>query len=154
MLRSQDGIDPLKSLTTLRCISANVIHCITCNLCKKIYIGETGRRLVDRFREHQRDVEKNDTDLWKPVGRHFNLPNYSHHNMTVCGLSLNGGNTERRKNLEEKFIFQLGSLYLHGINECLSFVNSCYHISTNGKAPPYPQKPTTPTILQFALTKG
>ena len=103
------------------CISANVIYCITCTLCKKIYIGETGRRLADRFREHLRDVEKNDTDASKPVGRHFNLPNHSHHNMTICGLSLHHGNTESRKNLEQKFIFQLGTLYPHGINERLSF---------------------------------
>ena len=102
-------------------ISANVIYCITCTLCKKIYIGETGRRLADRFREHLRDVEKNDTDASKPVARHFNLPNHSHHNMTICGLSLHHGNTESRKNLEQKFIFQLGTLYPHGINERLSF---------------------------------
>ena len=44
------------------CIFANVIYCITCTLCKKTYIGETGRRLADRFREHLRDVGKNDTD--------------------------------------------------------------------------------------------
>ena len=42
--------------------SANVIYCITCTLCKKIYIGETVRRLGDRFREHLRDVERNDKD--------------------------------------------------------------------------------------------
>ena len=35
------------------CIATNVIYCITCMLCKKIYIGETGRRLADRFREHR-----------------------------------------------------------------------------------------------------
>ena len=34
------------------CTSANVIYCITCTLCNKLYIGETGRRLGDRFREH------------------------------------------------------------------------------------------------------
>ena len=37
------------------CTSANVIYCIICTLCKKLYIGETGRRLGDRFREHLRD---------------------------------------------------------------------------------------------------
>ena len=42
------------------CTSANVIYCITCTYCKKIYIGETGRRPGDRFREHLRDVERND----------------------------------------------------------------------------------------------
>ena len=44
------------------CTSANVIYCITCTLCKKLYIGETGRRLGDRFREHLRDVEKDDKE--------------------------------------------------------------------------------------------
>ena len=55
------------------CTSANVICCTTCTYCKKIYIGETGRRLCDRFREHLRDVERNDKDASKPVARHFNL---------------------------------------------------------------------------------
>ena len=70
------------------CTSANVIYCITCTYCKKIYIGETGRRLGDRFREHLRDVERNDKDTSKPVARHFNLPNHSKQHMAICGLSL------------------------------------------------------------------
>ena len=41
--------------------------------------------------------------------------------MTIFGLSLHHGNTESRQNLEQEFIFQLGTLYLHGINERLSF---------------------------------
>ena len=105
------------------CISTNVIYCTTCTLCKKIYIGETGRRLADRFREHLRDAEQNNTDASKPVTCHndFNLPNHSHHNMPICGLSLHQGNTESRKTLEQKLIFQLGTLSPHGINERFSF---------------------------------
>ena len=30
--------------------TANVIYCITCTLCHKLNIGETGRRPGDRFR--------------------------------------------------------------------------------------------------------
>ena len=97
------------------------IYCITCTLCKAIYIGETGRRLANRFREHIRDVEVNNTDASKPVARHFNLRNHSHHNMTICRLSLHHRNTESRKSLEQKFIFQLVTLPPHGINERLSF---------------------------------
>ena len=41
------------------CTSANVIFCITCTYYNKLYIGETERRLGDRFREHLRDVERN-----------------------------------------------------------------------------------------------
>ena len=66
---------------------------------QKIYIGETGRRLGDRLREHLRDVEINDKDASKPVARHFNLPNHSQKHMTVRGLSLHLGNTESRKNI-------------------------------------------------------
>jgi len=38
---------------------------------KDIRIGETGRRLGDRFREQLRDVERNDKDASKPVAGHF-----------------------------------------------------------------------------------
>ena len=110
-----------KKLPTFLSRDKNVIYCITCTLCNKLYIGETGRRLGDRFREHLRDVEKNDKDASKPVARHFNLPNHSKKHMAVCGLSLHLGTTESRKNLEQKFIFQIGTLNPHGINERFSF---------------------------------
>ena len=101
--------------------SANVIYCITCTYCNKLYIGETGRRLGDRFREHLRDVERNDKDASKLVAGHFNLPNHSKQQMADCGLSLHLGSSESRKTLEQKFIFQIGTLNPHGINEPFSF---------------------------------
>ena len=115
---------PKRSITItdhFTCTSANVIYCITCTFCKKLYIGETGRRLGDRFREHLRDVEKDENNAFKPIARHFNLPNHSKQHMAVCGLSLHQGSTESRKTLEQKFIFQIGSLNPHGINERFSF---------------------------------
>ena len=57
----------------------------------------------------------------KPVARHFNLPNHSKQHMAVCGLSLHLGSLESRKTLEQKFIFQIGTLNPHGINERFSF---------------------------------
>ena len=102
------------------CTSANVIYCITCTYCKKIYIGETGRRLSDRFREHLRDLERNDKDASKPVARHFNLPNHSKQLMPICRLSLHWSSSESRT-LEKKFIFQIGALNPIGINERFSF---------------------------------
>ena len=87
----------------------------------ELYIGETGQRLGDRFREHLRDVEKNDWDASKPVPRHFNLDNHSKEHMAICGLSLHQGATESRKNLEQRFTFQIGTLNPHGINERFSF---------------------------------
>ena len=80
--------------------SANAIYCITCTLCKKLYIGETGRPLGDRFRKHFRDVEKDHKNASKAVARHFNLPNHSKQRMSGCGLSLHQGSRESRKTLE------------------------------------------------------
>ena len=97
------------------CTSANVIYSITCTFCKKLYIGETGRRLGDRFREHLRDVEKDDK-------------NHSMQHMAVCGLSLHQGNTESRKTLEQKFIFEIGTLNPHGIKERFSFNYFQFHL--------------------------
>ena len=121
LARYRDPKRSVKITDRFTCTSANVIYCITCTLCNKLYIGETGRRLGDRFREHLRDVEKNDKDASKPVARHFNLPNHSKKHMAICGLSLHLGTTESRKNLEQKFIFQIGTLNPHGINERFSF---------------------------------
>ena len=119
------GTKAIKITDHFTCTSTNVIYlviyCITCTLCKKLYIGETGRRLGDRFREHLRDVEKDDKNASKPVARYFNLPNHSKQHMVVCGLSLHQGSTESRKTLEQKFIFQIGTLNPYGINEHFSF---------------------------------
>ena len=93
---------------------------MTCTLYKKKYIGETERRLGDCFCEHLRDVERNDKDASKPVAQHFNLPNHSSQHMMICGLSLYQGNMESSKNLEQTFIFHIGTLLPHGINERFS----------------------------------
>ena len=76
-----------------------------------------------RNREKIWDLEKKTQMRPKPLARDFILPNYSHHT-TICGLSLHQGNAESRKSLArlvQEFIFQLGTLSPHGINERLSF---------------------------------
>ena len=60
-------------------------------------------------------------DASKPIARHFNLPNHSKQRVAVCGLSLHLGSSESRKTLEQKFIFQIGTLNPHGINSRFSF---------------------------------
>ena len=85
-------------------VSESVIYCITCTLCKKIYIGETGRRLADRFREHLRDVEKMPQNQLHAISIFLITPT----TMTICGLSLHHGNTESRKNLKKKNYFSTG----------------------------------------------
>ena len=107
--------EPMRSIKItdhFTCTAANVIFCITCTLCKKLYIGETGRRLGDRFLEYLRDVEKDDQNAANPVARYSNLPNHFEQHMAVCGLSLHQGSTESRKTVEQKFIFQICTLLI------------------------------------------
>ena len=103
------------------CTTSNIIYCITCTLCNKLYIGESDRKLGDRFREHLLDVKNKGSDLFKPVARHFNLPGHSHKHMEICGINLHFGNNETRKRKEQRLIFRLGTLALNGIKERFSF---------------------------------
>ena len=75
------------------------------------------RRLGDRLREHLRDIQRNDKDASKPVAKYFTLPTYSMQHMVVPGLSLNLGTSESRKTLEQKFIFQIGTLIYINIHK-------------------------------------
>ena len=45
-------------LELFTCICSNIIYCISCIKCCKLYIGETGWRLSDRFAEHLRSVKE------------------------------------------------------------------------------------------------
>ena len=70
-----------------------------------LYIGETGRRLGDRFREHLSDVEKDNKNESKPVAKHVTLISsiILSNILAVCGFSLHQGSTESRKTLEQFF---------------------------------------------------
>ena len=94
----------------------------------------------------------------QPGSYNFNLANYSHHNIGICGLPLHHRNTESRQNLEQKSIFQQGTLSPTGsMNASHStdlFPNSCDHTSTNGKVPLQSHiNLQHSTITLFALTK-
>ena len=114
----------------------------------KTCIGEAGRRLADRFRDHLRDVERNNTNASKPVAGHFNLPYHSHHNMTICGSSLHNRNTENRKNLEEKkssfnwaHSLHMGSMSApHSTYLFSKFMSSYFHQWQTSSTLPYKPK--------------
>ena len=88
-LNSATSISGPKSNFIIRhnftCTSSNIIYCISCSKCCKLYIGETGRCLSDRFAEHLCSARNNDVD--KPVARHFNATNHSISDIKVCPIS-------------------------------------------------------------------
>ena len=107
-----------KCSTTIRehfnCKSENIVYCISCRWCPRLYIGETERSLRERFGEHQRSVEKNTPGF--PVAEHFNSPGHTLSDIHFRGLRMCSGSGARRKQFEKENIFKLGSMAPQGLN--------------------------------------
>ena len=65
-----------------------MIYMVQCNRCKLQYIGETKRRLKDRFNEHRRTVDKtNIISKSTTVSEHFlSHSNHPHTDMQLIPL--------------------------------------------------------------------
>ena len=57
------------------CKSSNLIYCITCKHCSTQYVGQTKRRLMDRFQGHLYNITSR--NVKNTIGHHFNQ----------CGIS-------------------------------------------------------------------
>ena len=96
------------------CVTDNVVYCLTCTKCPSaVYIGETRRRLVDRFREHRRDVINGRNDL--PAPAHFNQENHTLEDLKVAVLKAGLANQEYRKKQEMRLIFKYGTVSPSGL---------------------------------------
>ncbi|KAL9967279.1 hypothetical protein ACROYT_G025472 [Oculina patagonica] len=101
------------------CTTTHAVYMIQCRACAKCYIGETGRRLADRFREHLRSIAiQSDA----PVAEHFNLPGHTTNDMLVSVLRAGLTDTMERKRFEAKLIFRHQTLRPRGLNVDLSFI--------------------------------
>ena len=96
------------------CQSENVVYCITCRRCTSMYIGETGRRLRERFGEHLRSIRNRSPGL--PVAEHFSSANHTIDDIRVCGVKQCSGSNTSRKRREMQLIFELGTLKPGGLN--------------------------------------
>ena len=98
-----------------------MVYCLTFAKCPStVYVGETGRRLADRFREHCRYVINGRNDL--PVPAHFNQENHTHEDLKVAVLRAGLANQEYQKKQEMRFIFKYGTVSPSGLNRDFSFV--------------------------------
>ena len=121
---SQTILQSPKRLYTIRdhftCLSVNVVYSIICRRCGCLYIGETGRRLRERFGEHLRSIRNNSPGF--PVAEHFNSASHSLNDIMICGLKRCSGDNTRRKKQEMRLIFELGTLKPNGLNINFSFI--------------------------------
>ena len=95
------------------CTSCNVVYAIVCLKCSSIYVGETRRKLSERFREHLSDVRRGSNT--SDVAIHFNSNNHDMDDISVlCVATI--VDTQRRRLHEAKLINRLGTLYPMGMN--------------------------------------
>jgi len=90
------------------CTSRNIIYAVTCSKCDKLYIGETKRRLGDRFVEHLRYATNNNRDT--PITRHYNDSPHVPSDIRVTGLLHTSGSDFQRWVQEQRIIFNCGTL--------------------------------------------
>ena len=93
----------------------NIVYFIFCSKCVVLYIGEKGRRLGDRFREHLYDIKHKRIEK-SQVARHFNSAQHTCDDANVVGL-LHCKNTINRKLSEKNIINKLGTLVPLGMNK-------------------------------------
>src|SRR5579871_2046611 len=113
-----DSVDFPKSTFQIRrsfsCISRNVIYALFSRRCNMAYIGETGRILGDRFREHLRDIKNREA---KPVPSHFNSPGHrGSKDILVTAIVACHSDDSSRLSLENRLISRLGTLAPAGMN--------------------------------------
>ena len=74
------------------------------------YVGETDRRLQDRFADHRGYVANKKLD--KATGAHFNLPGHNIADMEISIIEkVFNTNQQYRKTREEMFIEEFNSKY-------------------------------------------
>ena len=95
---------------------------IQCNRCNLQHIGETKRRLKDRFNEHRRKRDNPNTKS-KPTtaAEHFlSSPSHTANNIQLIPIEKIFSNRDSIRKAKEAFLISKGrTLVPHGLNICL-----------------------------------
>ena len=95
------------------CKTVGVVYLITCKKCNLQYVGQTGRSLHHRMREHMYSIVKNE----KTIGMHFNGKRHNHEHMNVTVIEKVIPNTPHyRLEREELWIKTLNTKSPRGLN--------------------------------------
>ena len=96
------------------CNTKGLIYLTTCTKCNKQYVGQTGRKLKERMREHLYNMYKK-TEV---TGIHYSLPGHSHWNFKVQIIEKVEPNTANfRLEREDFWIKKLATKIPLGLNK-------------------------------------
>ena len=101
--------------TNVNCNSSNVVYLVGCLKCRKQYIGETDRKIRERFREHRGYVTAKMEN--KATGKHFNEPGHNVSDMTFTVIEkIYNNDPNYRKQREKMWINKFNTKY-KGLNK-------------------------------------
>ena len=101
------------------CNSKNLVYMIHCLRCNKQYIGETKRRLKDRYNEHRRPVDRPTA-----VSDHFLSDNHSPDDIELIPLELIHSSRDAFRKAREAYLIERGqTLEPKGINKREEFTH-------------------------------
>lgn len=96
------------------CSTKGLIYLTTCSHCKKQYVGQTGRTLRERLKEHLQNIYHKE----EVTGLHYSLPGHSHWDLKVQIIEKVTPNTPSyRLEKEEFWMKRLVTKTPHGLNK-------------------------------------
>ena len=112
------------------CKSKGVVYAARCKKHLKLYVGQTGERLSDRFSKHRYDI-KNRPDNTE-LAAHFHENHSIDDDLDVIILQSNLLNQNERIHHEDRWICRLQTLQPNGINaDGGNYVKEMYTIHTH-----------------------
>ena len=104
-----------KTLGKFTCQTKGVIYVTTCSHCKKQYVGQTKRRLLDRIKEHSSDIRYKKETV---TGIHYNSTGHTLDNFKVQVIERVVPNTPHMLlQREHWWIRKLQTKKPHGLND-------------------------------------
>uniref|UniRef100_A0A1X7UGQ5 GIY-YIG domain-containing protein n=1 Tax=Amphimedon queenslandica TaxID=400682 RepID=A0A1X7UGQ5_AMPQE len=94
------------------CSSSNIIYLITCEKCRKQYVGQTTKTLRERIYHHRSSIK---TGQRRYISKHFNLEGHKIQHLKVQVIDTNE-NTETLNKLERYWIQKLDTMQPRGLN--------------------------------------
>lgn len=98
------------------CKTRNIIYLITCNKCRKQYVGQSSRPLADRINNHLSCIR---THKQTPISIHFNLPNHSINDLKIHAIdhiTTNYNISDLLNTKETYWQNTLMTMFPHGLN--------------------------------------
>ena len=113
----------LSFLDNGNCNSTHLIYIIFCSKCSKFYVGETGKSLKERMKQHINHIKK-----FIPyrkyhefiLAKHFNLKGHTMENFSCCIFKSNIYDIVMRKSMEKDLIRFLNLGFTDCLNEDVS----------------------------------